>query len=83
MVQGSSQRVTLDNAQQEVHRMGKLTIEVDTDDQYITDDFNLLLNELEQKGLISDWRYCTSDDPQNHQGNTCPIHDIPIATGSI
>lgn len=25
--------------------------------------------------VLGDWQTCTSTDPENHQGDTCPIHE--------
>lgn len=46
----------------------------DEDAISLTHPYNWLTEE-EVESITSTPRVCTSDDPTNHQGDTCPVHE--------
>jgi hypothetical protein len=53
-----------------------VTIELSGDDaEEAREEIGAALEDLRDMGRVFDFSICTSDDPNDHQGDTCPIHE--------
>ena len=58
------------------------TVEVEAESQDAAEDLALWEWNGDDSTVVDRWAYaqeeaedCTSDDPNNHQGDTCPVHE--------